>query len=204
MAYSQQTWTDNSTPVDSAHMTHIEQGIATADANATTGLGKANPPSYGTILPASPVDGQEHILVDSTTNPTYQWRFRYNAASTSTYKWGFIGGPAAGAEVLGSLTTGSPTYVDVGGPSLAVPRAGIYMVGLGGQINGAGALALNGAGITASDDVGVVNNSTFAITVWIQFRATLTAATAVVYGRQAGAAPTFLRTRFTLIPEKVS
>ena len=160
--------------------------------------------SYATTLPGSPVDGQEAILVDSTTNPTYQWRFRYNAASTSTYKWGFIGGPAAGAEVLGSLTTGSPTYVDVGGPSLAVPRAGIYMVGLGGQINGAGALALNGAGITASDDVGVVNNSTSAITVWIQFRATLTAATAVVYGRQAGAAPTFLRTRFTLIPEKVS
>lgn len=32
MAYSQQTWTDNVTPVDAAHMTHIEAGIAAVDA----------------------------------------------------------------------------------------------------------------------------------------------------------------------------
>jgi len=34
---------------------------------------------YGTSLPTAPVDGQEAVLVDSVTNPTYQWRFRYNA-----------------------------------------------------------------------------------------------------------------------------
>jgi hypothetical protein len=28
----------------------------------------------GTNLPGSPVDGQEFILVDSVTAPTYQWR----------------------------------------------------------------------------------------------------------------------------------
>ena len=27
--------------------------------------------SYGTTLPVTPFDGQEHILVDSITNPTY-------------------------------------------------------------------------------------------------------------------------------------
>src|SRR6516164_9624771 len=53
---------------------------------------------YGTTLPASPVDGQEAILVDSITNPTYQWRLRYNAGSTSAYKWEFVGGPDSSAE----------------------------------------------------------------------------------------------------------
>src|SRR6516164_5696483 len=47
---------------------------------------------YGTSLPGSPIDGQEYVLVDSTTNPSYQWRFRYNAASTSAYKWEHVGG----------------------------------------------------------------------------------------------------------------
>src|SRR5215471_11591990 len=41
--------------------------------------------SYGTTLPSNPVDGQEAVLVDSVTAPTYQWRFRYNAQSTSAY-----------------------------------------------------------------------------------------------------------------------
>lgn len=48
--------------------------------------------SYNTTLPGSPVDGQEAILVDSVTNPTYVWRLRYNAGSASAYKWEFIGG----------------------------------------------------------------------------------------------------------------
>ena len=47
---------------------------------------------YGTILPASPIDGQEYTLVDSLTNPSYQWRFRWNAGSSSAYKWEFVGG----------------------------------------------------------------------------------------------------------------
>ena len=51
--------------------------------------------SYNTSLPTSPVDGQEAILVDSVTNPTYIWHFRYNAGSTSAYKWEFIGGAPA-------------------------------------------------------------------------------------------------------------
>ena len=48
---------------------------------------------YGTTFPVSPADGQEAILVDSVTNPSYQWRFRYNAGSSSPYKWEFVGGP---------------------------------------------------------------------------------------------------------------
>lgn len=51
-------------------------------------------PTYGTTFPAGPADGQEHVLVDSALNPTYIWRFRYNALSTSPYKWECIGGAA--------------------------------------------------------------------------------------------------------------
>ena len=39
--------------------------------------------AYGTSLPTAPTDGQEAVLVDNTTNPSYQWRFRYNAGSSS-------------------------------------------------------------------------------------------------------------------------
>jgi hypothetical protein len=84
-------------------------------------------PSYSTTLPASPVDGQEHILVDSITNPTWQWRFRYNAGSTSVYKWEFVGGSTITISG-GSFTTptGPTGWLDGNGPSFSLPRAGTY------------------------------------------------------------------------------
>src|SRR6516165_9884547 len=63
---------------------------------AITPADVANIP-YGTSLPASPFDGQEAILVDSVTNPSYQWRFRFNAGSTSAYKWECVGATPLGA-----------------------------------------------------------------------------------------------------------
>lgn len=86
--------------------------------------------SYGTQLPASPVDGQEHVLVDSVTNPSYQWRFRYNAQSTSAYKWEFVGG--APKEVIinaDEILAATGSWIDAPsqiGPSFIVPRAGDY------------------------------------------------------------------------------
>src|SRR4029450_8789457 len=62
-------------------------------------------PPYGTTLPASPSDGQQAVLVDSTTNPTYIWQFRYNAGSSSAYKWEYVGGTAAVAQVAAGGTT---------------------------------------------------------------------------------------------------
>jgi hypothetical protein len=83
---------------------------------------------YGTSLPASPVDGQEAILVDSITNPSYQWRFRYNAGSTSTYKWEFIGGAPASAGITNdeTLATGGWGDLATNGPLITVPRTGNY------------------------------------------------------------------------------
>jgi hypothetical protein len=214
MVYIPFDWRDNIDMVDEAHLDHMEQGIATADAaaaaNAAALPGKENksekgaalgytpldgtskvplaflPPiapggaslaflgdwaagtyqdgdvavrngiafmcvggptavapdetlwglastiaSIGTTLPASPVDGQEAILVDSLTAPTYSWRFRYVAAITGTKKWLFIGGAPATASVSPdeSTASGFPTWVDLAtvGPSIVVPRAGDYL-----------------------------------------------------------------------------
>jgi len=86
--------------------------------------------TYGTSLPASPVDGQEAVLVDNLTNPTYQWRFRYNASSTSAYKWEFVGGTIARTsiandEVIGS--TGGWTWTTTTCDFL-IPRSGDYII----------------------------------------------------------------------------
>ena len=87
---------------------------------------------YGTSLPASPYDGQEAILVDSVTAPNWQWRFRYNAGSTS-YKWEFIGGDDyfsfADQNVYNALSGGTSPYP----PLIYVPRAGEYEASGGAQ-----------------------------------------------------------------------
>jgi hypothetical protein len=84
---------------------------------------------YSTSLPGSPYDGQVYTLVDSTTTPTYQWTFRYNAGSSSSFKWEFIGGTPAYAAVETAQTTASAVFVDLAtvGPSFTVPRAGDYL-----------------------------------------------------------------------------
>jgi len=84
---------------------------------------------YGTSLPASPTDGQLAILVDSLTAPTYQWKFRYNLGHTGdAYKWEFVGGSHAFAAGSTTATPTSATWIDAGGPSMTLPRSGIYDV----------------------------------------------------------------------------
>jgi len=85
-------------------------------------------PAYGTSLPASPTDGQQAILVDSITAPTWSWLFRYNAGSTNANKWEFLGGPPIESGPQGSCTcTTASTWVDAsGGPAITVPRSGVY------------------------------------------------------------------------------
>jgi hypothetical protein len=85
--------------------------------------------SIGTSLPTSPFDGQEAILVDSLTAPTYAWRFKYVASISDAYKWVFIGGASLAAKVLTTENTNSTTYVALTTPvQVAVPRAGLYNV----------------------------------------------------------------------------
>jgi hypothetical protein len=98
-------------------------GVLKTDYSFATG-------AYGTSLPASPVDGQVYTLVDSTTNPTYQWTFRYNASSTSAYKWEYIGGTPVHAYALAQEGIGASTGWQDSATILhfIVPRAGEYEV----------------------------------------------------------------------------
>jgi len=89
---------------------------------------------YATTLPGSPTDGQESILVDSLTVPTYQWRFRWNAGSANTDKWEYVGGTAAVTETPNAdLLNANAVYTTIAnaGPSFALPRAGVYTVEVG-------------------------------------------------------------------------
>lgn len=102
------------------------------EVDVTIAAGTVN---YGTTLPGSPTDGQEAVLVDSVTNPTYQWRFRYNAGSLNTDKWEFVGGSPAYAKVAASESTASTAYVALTtvGPSFTIPRGGVYRVEVGSK-----------------------------------------------------------------------
>jgi hypothetical protein len=97
---------------------------------------------YGTSLPASPFDGQEAILVNTVTNPAYQWRFRYNAGSSSAYKWEFVGGsPALTAQgaAHSNINTGGSWVNLANMAAWTVPRAGEYyyfLSALGQTFNG--------------------------------------------------------------------
>jgi hypothetical protein len=120
-------------------------GFAYESLTAQTGVapvawGTVPPIPYGTSLPGTPVDGQEAILVSSITNPTYTWRFRYNAQSTSAYKWEFIGGSPYCMSANQGAWTGAFTMGTGGwsiGPSpcqFNTPRPGDYYVVHGGQM----------------------------------------------------------------------
>lgn len=86
-------------------------------------------PAYATTLPASPVDGQEAILVDSLAAPTYTWRFRYNAGHTSdAYKWEFIGGSQFTQYEATSVGVNVGATLGPVGPIMTIPRAGFYTV----------------------------------------------------------------------------
>ena len=123
-----------------------------------------------TTLPASPTDGQQAILVDSTSAPTYAWLFQYLLAAS---EWIFLGGsPASSADntnTARSLSTNGSYQDFTGQPTFTIPRAGKYVVRVDGQLKGdSGGLTMQlsfAVGSTASSDndssIGAVSNSTF-------------------------------------------
>jgi len=82
-----------------------------------------------TSLPSSPADGTEVFYVADAAAGVI-WHLRYNAGSTSAYKWEFVGGAALKAEYgPGADIGGLNTWVDLAnGPALIVPRAGEYLL----------------------------------------------------------------------------
>jgi hypothetical protein len=123
MAYTPTTWVEGVTTLGPTNMNKIETELVYLDARiAPAAL------AYGTTLPGSPVDGQEAILVDSTTNPSYQWRFRYNAGSTSAYKWESVGGSDLSlASTTDASNTIDNTWEAAATPTWTIPRSGEYL-----------------------------------------------------------------------------
>lgn len=113
--------------------------------NFYNGAGAAKTTSsvtFVTSLPSSPFDGQEIYYQSSTagtgggsTNSMADvgavWHLRYRAASSSSYKWEFVGGSILVAVVATSETTSSGTYADPAtvGPVITLPLAGDYNIG---------------------------------------------------------------------------
>lgn len=154
-------------------------GITYLAVNPSTGQ---TPPDFtaagaiGTTLPAVPVDGQEFVLVDSLTAPTYAWRFRYLAAKASN-RWLFVGGAPLIAEVATVENTLSSSYVALTtpGPIITIPVAGDYHVEHGFKNNQSGATGIGVAvmsydiGATAAVDADAIfaglNNANFQASV---------------------------------------
>lgn len=152
---------------------------------------------YGTTLPASPYNGQEAILVDNITNPSYQWRFRFNVNSTSAYKWEFIGGTAGKGYVDANeaINTAVGSYGDLAtvGPSFTLPRAGEYDISI--QVWANVGNAANWAGVTAIVCINTVNNWTNPIIQTfapVQPTAGIQYSTSFVMGRPAAIAASSL------------
>jgi len=82
---------------------------------------------YGTTFPAAPIDGQEYVLVDSLTAPSFRWRFRYNASAT-TNKWEFLGGSPLSYSQGSALSIPANAWTNVAAGTLLVKRAGVYLV----------------------------------------------------------------------------
>lgn len=178
---------------------------------------------YATTLPASPGDGQEAILVDSVSTPTYQWRFRYNASSGNTDKWEFTGGAPAYVEVTTLENRVGSAYgaLTTAGPSFTVPNGGVYFVSLGFavdadastndisawmsyDIGGTGAVDADGVGILAiHTNVPISNRHTSSRTR----RKTIAASTALVskYKSTHGTPNTGFQDRWiSVVPVRVS
>lgn len=132
--------------------------------NVPPSTGSGASVGFGTALPASPTDGDEYVLVDSLTAPTYQWRFKYIAGITDAYKWVYIGGAPAANEIAAAQAHSSTVYVDLTtvGPQFTIPRSGIYQLDLAigwCKANNAAVAALNryaavklGAAATSDND----------------------------------------------------
>jgi hypothetical protein len=84
--------------------------------------------TYGVSMPGIPVDGQEHILVDDVSAPTWNWRCRYNASATSIYKWEVIGTPLPlHATASGQFSMPLNAWTALSTTLIRVPRPGIYI-----------------------------------------------------------------------------
>ena len=131
------------------------------------GSGTASPPTAivpATTLPSTPTDGQQAILVDSTTTPNYAWLLQWSATAA---KWFYLGGSPLRNSNDGAQASAAANGVwgSAGGMAITLPRAGTYDIRFGGMSGGQGSgttswmgFGVNGA--PASNDYVTANNTT--------------------------------------------
>lgn len=86
-------------------------------------------PSRVTTLPSSPQDGQEIMFVADAANGV-EWHLKYNAGSSSAYKWEYVGGSPLNSIVDTDEGIPSTAYSDLAtvGPQITLPLAGDYFI----------------------------------------------------------------------------
>jgi hypothetical protein len=135
-------------------------GVTGHLAMALVGLAVPTVPqgSLVTTLPSAPIDGQEVRYLADATNGVV-WNLKYRAASSSAYKWEFIGGSSLDSYVAAQQSTTSTTYVSpTTDQFIVVPLAGDYTVEIGGVLIAAAAggnqayMSYEFTGLTAAAD----------------------------------------------------
>jgi microcystin-dependent protein len=110
----------------------VEVGAIWIDTDETPYAWSSGIP-YVTVLPTSPIDGQE-VYYQNTAMATYgiTWHLRYRASSTSAYKWEFVGGSSLISQFDATIQIGTVnTYTASDGPFVALPLVGDYIIGIG-------------------------------------------------------------------------
>jgi hypothetical protein len=119
---------------------------------ASTSAPPITAPVVATTLPASPSDGQQAILVDSTSAPTYSWLMQWSASAA---KWLCIGStPLANENPTASAlaNVGATWTALTNSPTITIPRTGRYDLTFGGWMQGGTTnVAINSASIAPSD-----------------------------------------------------
>lgn len=105
-----------------------------------------------TTLPVGPTDGAQVIFTDNTATPSYAWLLQFTTASS---KWLFLGGSPlyASVDTADGSTGGNNVYSDPSthaGPTVTVPRAGVYAVRYGGRSNGNSSASTTYIGISVA------------------------------------------------------
>lgn len=104
--------------------------VLTTDVNAL----KIKTIPFVTVLPGIVSDGQEvYFVVDATKG--ILWHLKYRAASTSAYKWEFVGGSRIVSENNAGYTVAMTTVhtLTTDTPSVTLPLNGDYLIEYGGQ-----------------------------------------------------------------------
>lgn len=184
-----------------------------ANSGTSTGLewGAGVLPSLVTALPGAPANGDECILVDSVSAPTYAWHLKYVSAAT-TYKWYCIGGTPAKTEVQAAQTTASGAYTDLAtnGPDFTVPVAGDYDITIGALLHGGGSgndfyMSFAVGGTAASDNDAILGGP-YRSTGMVERRKTGIAAATLLrakYKTGGGVTGTFQNRWMSVIPFRV-